>query len=72
MNQSLKEQYRNFLKDSVRMTIDFYSTDQNRGLPPPPVEKPYSADAKRIKLVPAEEMKTISSVNIYTGNPQDC
>ncbi len=67
MDHSIKEQYRYFLKDSVRLNIDFYSTDQNRGLPPPPVEKPYSADAQRIKLVPASEMKTISGVNIYTA-----
>lgn len=67
MDQSVKEQYRYFLKDSVRLTIDFYSTDQNRGLDPPPVEKPCSADAKRIKLVPASDMKTITNVDVYAA-----
>lgn len=67
MDQSLKEQYRNFLKDSVRLTIDFYSTDQNRGIAPPPVEKPCSADAERIKLVPISDMKTLTSMDVYTA-----
>jgi SagB-type dehydrogenase family enzyme len=67
MEQSVKEQYRYFLKDLVRLTIDFYSTDQNRGLNPPPIEKPYASDAERIKLVPASDMKTISGVDVYTA-----
>jgi SagB-type dehydrogenase family enzyme len=34
------DQYRFFLKDSIRQTIDFSETPQHRGLPPPPLQKP--------------------------------
>ncbi len=44
------ERYRYFLKDSIRKTIDFSKTDQNRGVVPPPVEKPYPRDSRKIKL----------------------
>jgi len=33
--------HREFLKDSIRTKFDFARTDQNRGVRPPPVEKPY-------------------------------
>jgi SagB-type dehydrogenase family enzyme len=45
------DQYRYFLKDSIRKTIDFSKTDQNRGVEAPPIEKPYSPDSKRVKLI---------------------
>ncbi len=50
--KSLLEQYRYFLKDTVRRTIDFSQTGQSRGLRPPPIEKPFPPDATRIDLVP--------------------
>lgn len=45
------EKYRYFLKDSIRKTIDFSTTDQNQGVPTPPIEKPYYPDSLRIELV---------------------
>lgn len=48
------EQYRFFLKDSIRKSIDFRATDQNRGVPAPPLEKPFKADAIRIQLPPPD------------------
>ncbi len=47
------EQYRYFLKDSVRKTIDFSKTDQSMGKKAPPIQKPYSTDSKRVKLIHA-------------------
>jgi SagB-type dehydrogenase family enzyme len=44
-------QYLYFLKDSIRKTIDFSKTHQSQGVTPPPIEKPYSADSERIKLI---------------------
>lgn len=35
-----RDQFRYFLKDAVRMAVDFRQTDQNRGVAPPPVQKP--------------------------------
>jgi SagB-type dehydrogenase family enzyme len=44
------EQYRFFLKDSIRKSIDFTSADQNQGVPAPPIEKPFEEGATRIQL----------------------
>lgn len=51
MPGSRLQQYREFLKDSIRLTVNFAETDQQRGVPPPPVEKPCAADARRVDLV---------------------
>jgi len=67
MDQSLKDKFRFFLKDTVRQTIDFYNTDQNRGIAPPPIEKPFPSDAKLIDLVPAKELHDISVMNVFTA-----
>jgi hypothetical protein len=44
-----------FLKDSIRQQIDFSRTDQNRGLPPPPLQAPCPPDAVRIDLPDGRE-----------------
>jgi SagB-type dehydrogenase family enzyme len=49
------QQSRDFLKDNIRLTIDFSKTDQSKGHPPPPIEKPFSPDGKRIDLIAKEE-----------------
>jgi SagB-type dehydrogenase family enzyme len=46
---SMKDR-RDFLKDSIRLKVDFSQTAQSQGYPPPPVEKPVPEDAVRIKL----------------------
>jgi SagB-type dehydrogenase family enzyme len=61
------EQARYFLKDTVRQTIDLSQTDQNRGLDPPPLEKPYPPDAKRINLVPPGKWKNIAGADLETA-----
>ena len=50
MQQSLYHQYRHFLKDSIRKTIDFSKTDQSLGIPPPPIEKPYKSNQDPVSL----------------------
>jgi SagB-type dehydrogenase family enzyme len=67
MDQSTRDRFRYFLKDSVRQAIDFSHTDQNKGLAPPPLEKPYPVNAERIDLVPAAELHDISMVNVFTA-----
>jgi len=44
-----------FLKDSIRKSIDFSQTDQNKGIAPPPIEKPYDPGAKRLALTPPDD-----------------
>jgi SagB-type dehydrogenase family enzyme len=53
-NKDLLNGYRYFLKDSIRKTVDFSKTDQNRGMVLPPIEKPFPADAARIDLIKAD------------------
>lgn len=50
MTDPLLEKLRFFLKDTIRRHTDFSRTDQNRGVPPPPVEKPWPPEASRIAL----------------------
>ena len=49
---------RQFLKDSLRKTIDFRKSHQHRGIPEPPLEKPVSEDLVRIALPKIKEWKS--------------
>jgi SagB-type dehydrogenase family enzyme len=64
---NLLDHYRYFLKDAVRLTIDFSQTDQSRGAPPPPIEKPYAADGERIDLVPNGKWAGISAIDLISA-----
>ena len=64
---TLLDHYRYFLKDTVRLTIDFSLTDQSRGVAPPPVEKPYAADGERIDLVPHGKWQGISTIDLLSA-----
>ncbi|MBN2645124.1 MAG: SagB/ThcOx family dehydrogenase [Desulfuromonadaceae bacterium] len=44
------EKQRAFLKDELRQQINFYLTDQNRGVAPPPVQKPPRPEQVLISL----------------------
>jgi len=67
MQPSKLEQYRYFLKDSVRRTINFAETDQHQGVPPPPVEKPFAADAERIDLPPVGQWRGVKAADLATA-----
>lgn len=75
---------RYLLTDRVRLEIDFRNTRQNRGMAPPPLQKPVPEDAERIDLPDGEEAlrrlgrcdlgKAIAereSVRSYSGQPLD-
>lgn len=49
--------HRNFLKDTLRLQIDFSQTDQNRGVNAPPLQKPARTGQKLIGL-PGKEAFT--------------
>ena len=59
------KQNRYFLKDSVRKVTDFSATDQNRGIAPPPVQKPFNENQKRIKLGEAERFPEIGRTTFF-------
>jgi len=48
--------YREFLKDSLRLQINFNLTDQNQGVEPPPVQKPIR-DGQQLISLPDEESR---------------
>jgi SagB-type dehydrogenase family enzyme len=72
-NDSL-DKYRYYLKDSIRKVIDFSQTDQNRGVEPPPIEKPYPKEAKLIALPKREQFKGIGKIDIESAieNRETC
>lgn len=67
MQASMLERYRAFLKDTIRAMVDFSQTDQSRGIPPPPIEKPCPATAQRIALIPPDQWTTIGQVDLLTA-----
>ncbi len=66
----MSKNFRSFLKDSIRKTIDFSTTDQGRGLKPPPVEKPYHPEDKRINLIRPGDWKSIQEVSVEAAIAQ--
>lgn len=67
MENELIKKYRSFLKDSIRKEIDFSKTDQRRGMAPPPIEKPYQKDAKRIDLPPYDQFKELGQCDLKSA-----
>ena len=51
--------YRNFLKDSLRKTIDFRSSAQNKGVPVPPLQEPVDEQLTRIKMPDRESWSLV-------------
>jgi len=64
MKKPLLDQYRYFLKDSVRLTIDFSRTDQSRRIPAPPIEKPFLPDSKCVDLIKNKKFQKINDINL--------
>lgn len=67
MDSSSRDRFRDFLKDTVRQKIDFSNTDQNRGTAPPPLEKPIPSGAQCFDLIPAEKLRDISVIDVFTA-----
>jgi len=65
--QENMEKYRGFLKDDLRLKMDFSQTDQNLGVQMPPVEKPFSKESKRIKLPEPEEWQNIRDLDVISA-----
>jgi len=61
------ERSRDFLKDRLRKRIDFSRTDQNRGIPPPPIEKPFSVDVERIDLISTERFSELPMTDVLSA-----
>ena len=55
---------REFLKDHIRLRTNFSRTDQNRRIPPPPIEKAFGAEAERVPLQAPGRWSTIQPIDI--------
>jgi len=60
----MQNEYREFLKDSIRKRIDFSRTAQSRGEAPPPRQKPCPAGTKKIALTKVGEWKDIPAITL--------
>lgn len=56
--------YRAFLKDNLRLQIDFSQTDQNRGIEPPPLQKPPREDQEPIPLAGTEAFEALRGTDL--------
>lgn len=61
------DQYRYVLKDTVRLTIDFSTLDQSKGLPAPDIQKAVPPGSTRIDLPKPHDWKGIAQVDLTTA-----
>lgn len=54
-----------YLKDDIRQETDFDTTDQNLGVPMPPIEKPCLPDALRFSLPGPDAWKDMGNASVY-------
>ncbi len=65
--EELIEHFRLFLKDSIRKRVDFSKTDQNRGIAPPPIEKPFDNQGRRIDLIAPDHFGNIGKIDLISA-----
>lgn len=58
---------REFLKDTIRKQVDFGLTDQSRGVPPPPIEKPVPEGALVVPLPRRGQWQGVGAVDLTTA-----
>ena len=66
-DENVIEQFRLFLKDTIRKKVDFSQTDQHRGIAPPPVEKPFVEKASRIDLIPPHQLQGLGKLDLFSA-----
>lgn len=64
MDKNRMKPYREFLKDTLRKTINFTTTDQNRGVKPPPLSKPYPEGSSIIYLPREEKWEQFRNLSV--------
>lgn len=58
---------RKFLKDSLRLQINFSRTDQHQGVAPPPIQKPPKAGQKLISLPGKDTFETFHGTDLIAA-----
>ncbi|SHJ84580.1 SagB-type dehydrogenase domain-containing protein [Malonomonas rubra DSM 5091] len=64
MDKAELSNYREFLRDNLRLQLNFHLTDQNQGIAPPPVQKPIQQDQTMIALPSSEQWQPFSSTRL--------
>lgn len=64
MPSSKIDHYREFLKDTLRLKIDFSQTDQRTGIKAPPIQKPPSNDQELILLPGADSFDEFRGIDL--------
>ncbi len=64
MNRTDLAAHRDFLKDTLRLHINFAATDQNRGIAPPPVEKPPRAGQAQFPLPAPDTFRDFAGTDL--------
>jgi SagB-type dehydrogenase family enzyme len=70
MTDSERSRHRAFLKDTLRLQIDFSQTDQNRGLQPPPLQKPPRKDQQPLPLPGQEAFQALRGTDLVDAISQ--
>lgn len=64
MDKDKISEHRDFLKDSLRQTINFRFTDQHQGVEPPPVQKSRRPEQKLISLPTGENWSSFRGTDL--------
>ena len=67
MDRADLDAHREFLRDNLRLTINFAQTEQNRGVAPPPVEKAPRPDQQAIALPRAEAFQAFAGTDLLSA-----
>jgi len=67
MDEKRISENRDFLKDTLRLVIDFRQTDQYQGVPPPPIQKPPHAGQTLIPLPKEETFVEFQGTDLLTA-----
>ena len=65
MNAEQIASQREFLKDSLRLTIDFRFTDQRMGVAPPAIQKPALPKQQIINLPAPDSHQSLQKISLY-------
>ncbi|MBN2449414.1 MAG: SagB/ThcOx family dehydrogenase [Lentisphaeria bacterium] len=65
-----RDEFRYVLRDSVRREVAFAQTDQNRGLPAPPVQKPCGPGARLLSLPEARSLASLARLSLWNAVSQ--
>jgi len=65
-----RDQLRFVLKDTIRQQINFAHTDQNRGVPAPPAQKPSAPEDERFPLPSPAETKSLARISLWKAVAQ--